>query len=100
MRDRDTLIARITEGPGTASAAERRAAFANAGLGGALASLIGKVAQHAYRVTDADVAAARATGQSEDQLFELVVCAAVGQATRQHDAALAALDAAMAPNRE
>ena len=30
----------------------------------------------------------------EDQIFELVVCAAIGQATRQYDSALAALDAA------
>jgi hypothetical protein len=32
---------------------------------------------------------------SEDQIFEIVVCAAVGQAARQHDTALAALEAAM-----
>ena len=49
---------------------------------------------HAYRVTDDDIAAARASGLSEDQVFEIVVCAAVGQATRQYDAAMAALGAA------
>jgi alkylhydroperoxidase family enzyme len=98
--DRDALIVRILEGPGTAPAAERRAAFADAGLDGPVATLVGKVARHASRITDADVAAARATGRSEDQIFELVVCAAVGQATRQHDAALAALDAATAPIEE
>jgi alkylhydroperoxidase family enzyme len=53
--------------------------------------LIEKVAFHADRVTDEDVAAARAEGLSEDQIFEIVVCAAIGQATRQHDNALAAL---------
>jgi hypothetical protein len=31
---------------------------------------------------------------SEDQIFEIAVCAAIGQATRQYDTALAALDAA------
>jgi alkylhydroperoxidase/carboxymuconolactone decarboxylase family protein YurZ len=33
----------------------------------------------------------RASGLTEDEVFELVVCAAVGQATRQYEAALAAL---------
>jgi alkylhydroperoxidase family enzyme len=56
--------------------------------------LIDKVAKRAYTVTDEDIAAARASGLSEDQIFEIVVCAAVGQATRQYDAALAALKAA------
>jgi hypothetical protein len=35
-----------------------------------------------------------ASGLSEDQIFEIVVCAAVGQATRQYDTAFAALEAA------
>lgn len=29
----------------------------------------------------------------EDQIFEIVVCAAIGEATRQYDTVLAALDA-------
>ena len=57
-------------------------------------TLVDKVARHAYRVTDEDIAAARASGLSEDQVFEIVVCAAIGQATRQYDTALAALEAA------
>ena len=58
-------------------------------------------AEQAYRkrsglplISDADVAATKAAGVSEDEIFELTVCAALGQATRQLDAALAALDAA------
>jgi alkylhydroperoxidase family enzyme len=70
------------------------AAFNNAGLTEPLSALIQKVAKHAYRVTDDDIAAARASGVSEDQIFELVVCAAIGQATRQYDVAVAALEAA------
>jgi alkylhydroperoxidase family enzyme len=85
------LVARILEGDGTAPRAQRRAAFANAGLAEPLRTLIDKVARHAYEVTDEDIAGARASGLSEDQIFELVVCAAVGQATRQYDTALAAL---------
>ena len=93
-RARKALVARILEGDGRASQAQRRAAFNNAGLAEPLSTLIQKVAKHAYRVTDDDIAAARASGVSEDQIFELVVCAAIGQATRQYHAALAALEAA------
>lgn len=89
---REVLVARILEGPGTASPAQRRAAFANAGLAEPLRTLIDKVAKHAYKVTDADIGAARASGISEDEIFELVVCAAIGQAGRQYDTALAALE--------
>jgi hypothetical protein len=79
---RKALVARILEGDGKASPAQRRAAFDNAGLAEPLRTLIDKVAKRAHQVTDADIAAARALGISEDQIFELVVCAAIGQATR------------------
>jgi len=91
---RKALVARILEGDGRASPAQRRAAFDNQGLAEPLRTLIDKVAKHAYKVTDEDIAAARASGLSEDQIFEIVMCAAFGQATRQYDAALAALEAA------
>jgi hypothetical protein len=91
---RRAVVERILEGDGRSSHAQRRAAFANAGLAEPLGTLVGKVAEHAYKVTDDDIAAARASGLSEDEIFEVVVCAAIGQATRQYDAALAALDAA------
>jgi hypothetical protein len=91
---RKALARRILEGDGTASSSQRRAAFNNSGLAGPLRTLVDKVARHANRVTDEDIAAARASGLSEDQVFEIVVCAAIGQATRQYDAALAALEAA------
>jgi hypothetical protein len=85
------VVARILEGDGKASHAQRRAAFDNAGLAVPLSTLIDKLTKHAYTVTDADIAAARALGLSEDQIFEIVVAGAVGQATRQYDTALAAL---------
>jgi alkylhydroperoxidase/carboxymuconolactone decarboxylase family protein YurZ len=91
---RKALVVRILEGNGAALPVQRRAAFDNAGLAGPLRSLIDKVARYAYKVTDADIAAARASGVSEDEIFELVVCAAIGQATRQYDTARAALEAA------
>jgi hypothetical protein len=91
---RKALVARILEGDGRTSHAQRRTAFDNRGLAEPLTMLIDKVAKRAYKVTDEDIAAARASGLSEDQIFEIVVCAAIGQATRQYDTALAALEAA------
>jgi hypothetical protein len=91
---RKALVTRILEGDGKASRSQRRAAFDNAGLAKPLNTLIDKVAKHAYQVTEEDIAAAGASGLSEDQIFELVVCAAIGQASRQYDQSLQALEAA------
>ncbi len=85
------VVTRVLEGDGRAARAERRAAFENAGLAEPLRTLIDKVARQPTRVTDEGVAAVKASGTSEDQLFELVVCAAIGQATRQYEMALEAL---------
>ena len=92
---RTALTRRILEGDGKASHSERRAAFNNSSLAEPIRTLVDKVARHAYGVTDEDIAAARKSGLSEDQVFEMVVCAAIGEATRQYDTALAALEAAI-----
>ena len=89
------LNQRVLEGRGTASQSQRRAAFENAGLGEPLRTLIAKVATQAIAVTDCDIAAARASGLTEDQIFEIVVCAATGQSTRQYEAAGTALGLAI-----
>ncbi len=89
------LLERVLDGEGRAPHELRRAAFDNGGLEEPLATLVDKVAHNAYRVTDEDVAAVRAAGYSEDQVFELVVCAAIGQATRQYESAMDALRAAV-----
>ena len=89
------LIARVLAGAGTASQSERQAAFENIGLAEPLKALIQKVATQATAVTDRDIATARASGLTEDQIFEIVICAAVGQSTRQYDSARAALGAAI-----
>jgi hypothetical protein len=87
---------RILTGPGRASPEQRARAFRNAGLAPPLGGLLGKVATRPTQITDADFAAARAAGCTEDELFELVICAAVGQSGRLYDAGLAALAAAVA----
>ena len=87
---REAVIETVTSGPARSPAEQRRAAFGNDGVPQAARSLVGKVVASAYKVTDDDVhAAAKALG--EDEVFELVTCAAIGAANRQLDAALAAL---------
>jgi hypothetical protein len=85
------LTTRILEGDGVATATQRQAAFDNANLSEPLKTLINKVAKHAYKVTNKDIESVRTSGVTEDQIFELVICAAVGQASRQYDSAIAAL---------
>ncbi len=85
------LVARVVDSDATAPPELRRAAFDNAGLSEPMRTLIEKVAHHADTVTDEDVAAVRAAGLSEDQIFEIVVCAAIGQADRQYNSARVAL---------
>jgi hypothetical protein len=85
------LVDRVLDGDGRASVEQRARAFGNDGLAPPLDALIDKVASRPAQVTDADFAAAKASGFSEDQLFELVICAAVGQSTRLYEAGLAAL---------
>jgi hypothetical protein len=87
---------RILNGAGRASPEQRACAFSNAGLPPPLDGLISKVATKPTQVTDADFAAARAAGSTEDELFELVICAAVGQSGRLYRAGLAALADAVA----
>ena len=89
------VVIRVLEGDGRASRATRRAAFENAGLDEPLRTLIDKVARQPTLVSNEDIAAVLASGESEDQLFELVVCAAIGAATRQYETALQALEEAM-----
>ncbi len=88
---RTALIAQILKGGGHAPVTQRRAAFNNAGLPEPVATLIDKVAKYSWKVTDEDIAAAKQAGLSEDQIFELIVCTAVGQASREYDIAHTAL---------
>jgi hypothetical protein len=90
------VVARILEGDGRTSRAQRRAAFDDAVVGEPLQTLTGRVAREPALITDADIVLVKKSGLSEDEVFELVVCAAVGQATRQYECALAALAEASA----
>ena len=88
------LMERVLNGAGRSSPEQRAHAFSNTGMSPPLQALIGKVATTPAQITDADFAAAKASGFSEDQLFELVICAAIGKSARQYEAGLAALEEA------
>lgn len=90
-----TLVDRVVDGDAETSSELRRAAFRDGDLDEPIRTLTEKVAHHAYEVTDDDIAAVLEAGLSEDQIFEVVVAAAIGQATRQYESGLAALAAAV-----
>ncbi|WP_228001647.1 hypothetical protein [Nocardia australiensis] len=85
------VVDRLLNGNGRAPADLRARAFRNADVPAPLDALIDTVATRPTQVTDTDFAAAKAAGFSEDQLFELVISAAVGQSTRLYEAGLTAL---------
>ncbi len=91
---RRALLRRVLEGEGKASLSDRRAAFDNRGFTEPMSKLVDKVARNAAGITDEEINRVRQTGSSEDQIFEIVVCAAIGQASRQYDVAKVALEAA------
>jgi hypothetical protein len=99
-RLRQRVIDRAVNGPGRTAPAIRRAAFDNSGVDSRARFLIDKVASRAWTVTPADVAAVSRSGMTDDEVFELVISAALGQSTRQLQAALAALDEAEGSTRK
>lgn len=93
-RFRLAVVDRVLHGPGVTSAAARQAAFDNRDVDSRAQALVDTVARQAWKVTDAQVATTVTAGLSEDAVFELTVCAALGQATRQLSSALTALEEA------
>jgi alkylhydroperoxidase family enzyme len=94
MTDRLTELklgteAAVLTGPGTTTP-ELRQSIAAGRPPEELLVLVEKIRRHAYKVTDADLAALR-TRFSEDQLFEIVVSAAFGAANDRLRAGLKAL---------
>jgi hypothetical protein len=96
---RKRLVEAVLKTPGQTPEALRRAVLdhaqgtprAKANLPAPLTHYVDTVARHAYKVTDADVAALQRAGQSDDSLFEITVAAAVGAALHRLDRGMAAL---------
>jgi alkylhydroperoxidase family enzyme len=96
---RKRLVDAVLNAPGDTPEALRRAVLEHAretpgakgNLPASLAHYVDTVARHAYKVTDADVAALQQAGQSDDNVFEITVAAAVGAALHRLDRGMAAL---------
>jgi hypothetical protein len=85
------LVKQLVSGDGKTTPEDRVLAFNHADLPEPLETLLAEVATGAGHVTEDDIDRVKMAGFTEDQIFELVVCAAVGAATRQYEIGLAAL---------
>ena len=88
---RKRLVDAILNSRAETPEALRRALLEHGPVPPALAGYVDTVRRHAYKVTDAEVAALQRTGQSDDTLFEVTVAAAVGAALYRLDRGMAAL---------
>ena len=90
---RDTVFETVLKGPGESLPAIRIAAAEGTGVPADLQALVEKIHRHAYRVTDDDLSLAQRK-YGDDQMFEIVVSAALGASRQRLLAGLAALDKA------
>lgn len=79
---------------GALSGPERSAIMNGDTPAGPLGEYVATVRDHAYRVTDAQIAALSGAGLSEDAIFEATVSAAVGASLWRLDKVYAAVEAA------
>jgi alkylhydroperoxidase family enzyme len=108
------MVDALEQSPGATATSLRRAVIdRSAALGGAareegdvpeeLDGYVKKIALHAYRVTDDDIAALKEAGYSEDAILEITLGAALGAGLARMEAGLAALspspDRARGPGR-
>jgi hypothetical protein len=90
---RDRALESVLQGAGESDPAIRSAAAEGSGVPADLQPLIEKIHRHAYKVTDEDIARAQAK-YGDDQMFEIVVSAALGASRQRLLAGLKALDEA------
>ena len=90
---RDDVFRRVLGGPGESQPALRQAVAENESVPPDLQLLVNKIHTRAYQVTDDDVARVQAQC-GDDELFEIIVSAAVGASRKRLLLALAALEEA------
>ena len=88
---RDSVLQTVLQGPGESDVSTRGAAADGAGVPADLRVLIDKIHNHAYQVTDEDVATLQ-TKYGDDRMFEIIVAAALGASRRRLLAGLDALE--------
>ncbi|TDI35722.1 MAG: hypothetical protein E2P02_27375 [Acidobacteria bacterium] len=93
------LRSRLLEGPGVTARELRQRVCAYAEslaekpeadnpFEGPLAKWVEKVARYAYKTLPGEVEAMKQNGQSEDEIFELTIAAAIGAASGRYERAL------------
>ena len=87
----DELLRQVLDEPGESAPDVRRAAARNVHVPSDFQPLVEKIHKHAYKVTDDDVARLQAT-YGDDQVFEVIVSAALGASRKRLMAGLAALE--------
>lgn len=87
---RNKVLETVLTGPGKSDESLRSAAFNRTNLPADLKALVDKIEQHAFQVSDEDLSRLQAK-YSDDQLFEIIVAAALGASERRLLAGLAAL---------
>jgi hypothetical protein len=90
---RDHVLQTVLRGAGESDPSTRSAAADGAGVPADLQPLVGKIHDHAYTVTDDDVASLQAK-YGDDRMFEIIVSAALGASRQRLLAGLDALDQA------
>jgi hypothetical protein len=89
----EALDAATLGSPGELPPAVRRAAAERGEVPEPFPRYVGMIHDHAYKITDRVVDELKATGASEDAIFEMSVASAYGAARRRLDAALEAVRA-------
>ena len=90
---RDQVLQTVIQGQGESDPSIRHAAAEGRGVPADLQALVVKIHNHAYRVTDEDMARVQAK-YGDDPLFEIVVSAALGASRNRLLAGLQALEEA------
>ena len=90
---RDRVLRNVLHGPGESEPELRAGAADGSGLPADLSALVDKIHRHAYKVSDDDIARVRAR-YGDDQMFEIIVSAALGASRRRLLAGLEALEQA------
>lgn|GEM_PF-642513 len=81
----------VTSSPASLSEVVRQTITSGRKLSGPLGSYVRKVAEHAYEITDDDIASLHATNYTDDEIFEATVSAALGAGLFRLDCVLRAL---------
>jgi alkylhydroperoxidase family enzyme len=84
----------VLDAPGALDRETRLGIVTGRALPAELTAYADKVARHAYRITDADLDRLRASGYSDDAIFEVTVALALRAGLTRREVGLAALAAA------